>query len=259
MNDIEIFSNTGIEKSIIDKVVSRLPEYRRGSGEIGHSTSQHSYSLQTMNMISDSPMSRLKQCLAQIHKRFQALRESHFIVENHKLEIASLMDKTDAKSILRIDELRGLVFEIRNGMIQSFKQISMFQDMYDSILENNNIPKDWTEKDFEKQEMSNMVKSSFRIGIQDLTAYDRISRAAVEYWEQLGIHPQTAEKLTRNYLFTVNEIVESGKIVSINVMYEFLDSMVELFGECYKLALKRIGLNDVGGEGFIAQGVNKPR
>ena len=64
-------------------------------------------------------------------------------------------------------------------------------------------------KDFEKQEIANMVRSSFRLAIQDLSAGGRVSKAVVEYWEQLGIHPQLAETRTRSYLVLIQEKINS--------------------------------------------------
>ena len=45
----------GLERKNYEKVIERLPEYVRASTVCGNSTSQSSYSLQTMSMISDSP------------------------------------------------------------------------------------------------------------------------------------------------------------------------------------------------------------
>jgi hypothetical protein len=70
-------------------------------------------------------------------------------------------------------------------------------------MKNNNIPENWTEKDYEKQEIAHMVRSSFRIAIQDLSAIGRVSKAAVEYWEQLGIHPQIG-RTTYEGIFVTN-------------------------------------------------------
>ena len=79
MSNIELFKKVTdlvtLEKGQIEKIISRLPEYKRGSSIIGHSTSQSSYSLQTMQMISDSPLSRMKQCLAQIDKKYKAIQD----------------------------------------------------------------------------------------------------------------------------------------------------------------------------------------
>jgi len=135
----------------------------------------------------------------------------------------------------------------------------MFQDMYDSIKKNNNIPDNWSEKDFEAQEISHMVRSSFRIAIQDLSSSGRIGKAAVEYWEQLGIHPQLAETRTREYLVTIQNKINNSEPITINDMYDFLDKMAEEFKDSYKDALTRIGLDELGSEGFMAEGVTKPQ
>ena len=165
MNDITIFNSipelVTLDKKQVAKITARLPEYHRGKALIGHSTSQTSYSLQTMNMICDSPLSRMKQCLAQIGKKYEALREAYFKIEGHKLEIKELENNRDEKSQLRIKELDSLISTISISMENALRQIGMFQDMYDSIKENNNIPDNWTEADFEKQEIENMIRRAF--------------------------------------------------------------------------------------------------
>jgi hypothetical protein len=135
-------------------------------------------------------------------------------------------------------------------MGNSLREIGMFQDFYESIRIANNIPEVWTEHDYEKQEIANMVRRSFRIGIQNISNSGSVSVAAVEYWEQLGIHPQSAEAHCRNYLQQVDNIIKEGKEPDVRVMYEFLDGMAERFKDSYKFALDRIGLKELGSEEF---------
>ena len=263
MNDITIFNSipelATLDKQQVAKITSRLPEYHRGKALIGHSTSQTSYSLQTMNMISDSPLSRMKQCLAQIGKKYEALREAYFKVEEHKLEIKEMVKNKDEKSQLRVRELESLIESISISMENALREIGMFQNMYDSIKEKNNIPDNWSEKDFENQEIEHMIKSSFRLAIQDLSSSGRVSKAVVEYWEQLGIHPQVGEIRARNYLVIIQNKINNAEQVTITDMYEFLDAMVQEFGQEYKKALERIGLTELGSEEFMAKGVTKPQ
>ena len=255
MNDVENFTGSTnfitLNKNQIDKINSRLPEYHRGNSIIGHSTSQTSYSLQTMQMISDSPLSRMKQCLAQIDQKYKALQEAYYKIENKKLVIKKLSNNNDDESRLKIREEHSIIKTISVSMENSLRQIGMFQDMYDSIMKNNNIPKNWTEKDYESQEISHMVKASFRLAIQDLSATGRVSKAVVEYWEQLGIHPQLAENKTRNYLLLTQEKINNFSNVTIKDMYEFLDKMVDEFKNSHKYALSRMGLNELGSIDFI--------
>ena len=84
MNEIKLksFSDNlpvkAITKNQLEKIESRLPELYRAKAIIGHSTSQASYALQTLTMLDDSPMSRMKQCLSNIEHKYQAVRESYF-------------------------------------------------------------------------------------------------------------------------------------------------------------------------------------
>lgn len=265
MPDIEIFNDEcnfdTIPKEQLEKIKTRLPEYHRATALIGHSTSQSSYSLQTMQMISDSPLSRMKQCLAQIDKRYKALQEAYFKIENKKLRIKTLEKNASEYSKLRIRQLNSEISADSVLMETALRQIGMFQDMYASIMKNNNIPENWIEKDFEKQEISRMIKSSFRLGIQDIMSTGRITRATSEYWEQIGILPHAGESLTIGYCTNtqnlVNESLKSGKVPDVKIMYVFLDKMAETFKDSYKLALKRIGLDTIGSEQFMAQGQTK--
>jgi len=256
LNEIKLktFSDNLPAKSItkdqLAKIESRLPELHRAKAIIGHSTSQASYALQTLNMLDDSPMSRMKQCLSNIEHKYQAVREAYFNIEKKKLENKDLRNNKDEASRLKIRENETTIESIQNGMGNSLREIGMFQDMYEAIRKSNNIPEVWTEHDYEKQEIANMVRRSFRIGIQSLSNGHSVSIAAVEFWEQLGIHPQSAEAHCRNYLGQVDKIIKEGKEPDVRVMYEFLDGMAERFKDSYKFALDRIGLKELGSEEF---------
>jgi hypothetical protein len=263
MYDIKIFKQVTdivtLDEKQIAKITSRLPEYKRGSSLIGHGTSQSSYSLQTMQMISDSPLSRMKQCLAQIDKKYKAIQEAYYSIEKKKLTIEKLREQTDSDSRLTVQESTSQIESITMSMNAALREIGMFQDMYDSIKKNNNIPDNWTEKDYELQEISHMVKASFRLAIQDLSASGRVGKGCVEYWEQLGIHPQLAESKTRTYLVLIQEKINNSATVTIRDMYEFLDKMAFEFKDSYQDALTRIGLDELGSEEFMAKGQTKPQ
>ena len=256
MNEIQLktFSDNlpsqTITKNQLEKIESRLPELHRAKAIIGHSTSQASYALQTLNMLDDSPMSRMKQCLSNIEHKYQAVREAYFNIEKKKLEIKDLKNNKDELSRLKIRENETSIESIQNGMGNALREVGMFQDFYENIRKANNIPLQWNEHDFEKQEIANMVRKSFRLGIQTISHSHSVSIAAVEFWEQLGIHPQSAEAHCRNYLNQVQKIISDGKEPDIRVMYEFLDGMAEKFKDSYKFALDRIGLKELGSEDF---------
>ena len=256
MNEIQLktFSNdlpvTAITKNQLEKIESRLPELFRAKTHIGHSHSQASSALCTLTMIDASPLSQMKQCLSKIEHKYQAVREAYFDIEKKKLENKDLRSNKDELSRLKIRENNTIIESIQNGMGNSLREIGMFQDYYESIRKSNNIPEIWNEHDYEKQEIANMIRRSFRIGIQSISSSGAISIAGVEFWEQLGIHPQSAEAHCRNYLQQVDNIIKEGKEPDVRVMYEFLDGMAEKFKDSYKFALDRIGLKELGSEEF---------
>jgi len=258
MNEIKLktFSDNlpvkAITKNQLEKIESRLPELYRVKAIIGHSHSQASYTLQTLTMLDDSPMSRMKQCISNIEHKYQAVREAYFAIEKIKLEIKELQSNKPVSELsrLKIREKETGMESTQNSMGNALREIGMFQDMYEAIRKSNNIPEVWTEHDYEKQEVANMVRRSFRIGIQNISSGGRVSVASVEFWEQLGIHPQSAEAHCRNYLQQVDKIIKEGKEPDVRVMYEFLDGMAERFKDSYKFALDRIGLKELGSEEF---------
>jgi len=258
MNEIQLKTFSGdlpaaaITKNQLEKIEIRLPELFRAKAIIGHSHSQASYALQTLTMLDDSSFSRMKQCLSNIEHKYQAVREAYFDIEKKKLEIKDLRNNKNELSKLKIKENETIIESIQNGMGNALREIGLFQDMYEAIRKSNNIPLQWNEHDYEKQEIANMVRRSFRIGIQSISNGHTVSIAAVEFWEQLGIHPQTAEAHIRNYLQQVENIIKDGKEPSVTVMYEFLDGMAERFKDSYKFALDRIGLKELGSEDFRA-------
>ena len=248
----KFYSISSLDEEQIEKIKSRLPEFKRGKSMIGHSTSQTSYSLQTMQMLSDSPLSRMKQCLAQINKRYEALTEVYYKMEKKKLALKRLENNTDANSRLTVEQYKTQLESIGISFNSSLKELGMFQDLYDSIKRNNNIPDNWSEKDYEKQEIENMIRMAFRLGIQDLASAGRTSKSFVEYMEQIGIHHQVAETKIREYLNTTQIRINNMEKVSIKDMYYFLDEMTQEFKDSYQIALQRIGLDVIGSDTFVA-------
>jgi len=237
LNDIELIENleiTSINKDQLIKIKKRLPEYHRVKKIIGHSKSQAQYTLLTLQMITDSPMSRMKQCIA------------YYDIEKRKDNFKNLSE-------IEKRETESIIISLQDSMGNALRGLGLFQDFYEAIRINNKIPVNWNESDYEKQEIANMVRHSFRLGIQELSAHASVSKSAVEYWEQLGIHPQIAETDCRKYLNMVHDMITKDKEVTIKIMYEFLDAMAFKFKDSYKFALDRIGLKELGSEDFRAE------
>ena len=125
------------------------------------------------------------------------------------------------------------------------KEIGMYQDIYEQIRTSHNIPVNWDEEDYEKTEIDHALRMGFRQAIQNLMSSGRIAISTVEYWEQFGVHPMVGEKLTKDYLGSVEAEMKGGKLPSVVSMHKFLDSMVETFKDEHKHSLTRIGVDAI--------------
>lgn len=253
-NDIESFLDKidldlNVNNSQIDKIKSRLPEYINASKKIGHSHSQSQYALLTLNLISDSPFSRMKQCITQIHHKYNALQEAYFKIKYLKEELKT------CQYPIRKEEIATQINGFSVSMSSALREIGLFQDMYESLRKNNNIPVDWTEQDYEEQEIPRMIRSCFRLAIQNLMSHDHLSQSCVEYAEQLGIHPYTVWSESEKYFKRLQKC--DNDTIDINHLYNFYDKMVLKYGNEHKKALNRMGLDELGSKEFLSEILKK--
>tara|TARA_B100000029_G_scaffold275204_1_gene269949 strand:- start:532 stop:1368 length:837 start_codon:yes stop_codon:yes gene_type:complete len=247
----DLIPNTSISQEALTKICNRLPELERAKGAVGRTNSQTTSTLMTMTMLADSPYRQLKQCLAQIDSKRNALTEAHFNTQKALVKIKNWEEKGDELSLIKAQEAKVGMEQMRSGVENAMKEIGMYQDIYDNIRDANNIPEDWDEADFESSEIANAIRMSFRQAIQNLMSSDRIAISTVEYWEQFGVHPMVGEKLTRQYMNTVRDELNENKFPSVQSMHLFLEQMVETFKNEHQHSLKRMGLEKIVNEDYI--------
>lgn len=241
----DLLGGSSISAKGLQKICDRLPELNRAKRVVGRKNSQTTSTLMTMTMLADSPYRQMKQCLAQIDKKRNALIDTHFTVKKNKVKIKMWLEEDTELSRVEAEEAsvnnEGMKISCENSM----KEIGMFQDIYDQIRISHNIPVDWDEADFEKQEIDHALRMGFRQAIQNLMSTGRIAISTVEYWEQFGVHPMVGEKLTRDYLSGIEKELNEDKLPSVVSMHKFLDHMVETFKDEHKHSLTRIGVDAI--------------
>ena len=240
-----MLNGSSISNEGLQKICDRLPELNRAKRAVGRKNSQTTATLMTMTMIADSPYRQMKQCLSQIDNKRNALIEAHFKTKKNKVKIERWEKSGDALDAVEAEEARSQVEQMRSSAENAMKEIGMYQDIYEQIRTSHNIPIDWDEEDYEKTEIDNALRMSFRQAIQNLMSSGRIAISTVEYWEQFGVHPMVGEKLTRDYLASVDAELKENKLPSVVSMHKFLDQMVETFKDEYKHSLTRIGVDAI--------------
>ena len=229
----------------IAKIRKRMVEMDRANQSLGRKNTQTTNQLMTLTMLTESPYRMMRQCLTQIEKKRQAVEEAHFNTMTNRVKIKDLRVKGDELSMIEAAKMehgehRNLIY-----IEGALKEIAVFQEAYDEIRKNHNIPENWDERDAELAEIRHHLRQAFRQSHRDMILQGTITQGNAEYLEQYGVHLQTARNVIAKYIATCEKLIEEGDVPNINHLYEFLDRVVEIFGNEYKHVMAHIGLDDL--------------
>ena len=230
----------------MQKITERMVEIERANNSLGRRNTQTTNQLMTLTMLTDSPYRRLRQILAQIENKTGALRENFFSHQKLKLEIKEWEEENTPLSRIKIAEARAGMASGKKYIEGALKEIGIFQDAYEEIRKNNNIPEDWDEEDAENDEIKHHIRQAFRQSHRDMVLTGSITQGNAEYLEQYGIHLQTARRVIKIYIDDSEKLMdESNKMPTIDNLYEFLDKCVEMFGQEYIKVMNHIGIKEL--------------
>jgi len=229
----------------IAKINERMVEIDRANNTTGRKNTQHTNQLMTLTMLTDSPYRRLRQCLAQIEDRRVAIEGNLYELKKGEIAFRELEQKDDELSILKCAWQKYQLKRSRTYIEGALKELAVFQEAYEEIRKNNNIPEFWDEEDAENDEARHHIRQVFRQAFRDTQLTGHISQGNAEYLEQWGIHLQTAEALVKQYLHKTEKMISEGRMPTIDHLYEFLDNCADLFENEYMKVMKRIGLDKI--------------
>ena len=240
------------------KISERMVEMERANNSLGRRNTQATNQLMTLPMLTDSPYRRLRQILAQIENKNNALRDHYFKYQKLQVEIKEWEEEDTELSSIKTAEAKAGMESGKKYIEGALKEIGIFQDAYEEIRQNNNIPILWDEEDAEQDEIRHHIRQAFRQSHRDMILTGTITQGNAEYLEQYGIHLQTARNVIGKYISTCEELIEEGKMPNIDHLYEFLDNCVEVFGEEYIKVMNHIGIKElVRSEWLFKNNVNK--
>ena len=229
----------------IAKIRERMVEMDRANQSLGRKNTQTTNQLMTLTMLTESPYRMMRQCLTQIEKKRTAVEEAHFTAMTNKVKIKDLRVKGDELSMIEAAQIEHGQSRHMIYIEGALKEIAVFQEAYDEIRKNHSIPENWDERDAELAEIRHHLRQAFRQSHRDMILHGTITQGNAEYLEQYGVHLQTARNVIAKYIVTCEELIEKGEVPNINHLYEFLDKVVEIFGNEYKHVMAHIGLDDL--------------
>ena len=264
MNELVAIQNniTGLPTITKEKMAlinERQVEIERAKQTLGRKNTQTTNQLMTLAMLTDSPYRRLKQCITQIESRKRALQSAYFGYRKTEIEIREWEEKGDELSLINIQEANEHIEESKIYIDGALKELAVFQEAYEEIRINNNIPVLWDEEDAEMDEIRHHIRQAFRQSHRDMILTGTITQGNAEYLEQYGIHLQTARNVIGQYIAGVEEMIsKDSKMPNIDHLYEFFDKCVEVFSEEYIKVMNHIGIKDlVRSEWLFKNNINR--
>ena len=229
----------------IKTISTRMVEMDRANQTTGRKNTQTTNQLMTLTMLTDSPYRRLRQCLVQIDKSRGAIEHAYWADLRAQMRIQEWEQEDSEEARINIAEYYWNQENSKTSVEGALKEIAIFQEAYEEIRKANNIPEDWDEENAELDEIRHHLRQAFRQAHRDMTLTGSITQGNAEYLEQYGVHLQTARSVISKYIAHCEQQLEEGNVPNINSLYEFLDSVVEIFGDEFHHVLKHIGLDGI--------------
>ena len=246
IKQFETLPFAALDRQALARIDQGMVEVDRAIKSFGRKNSQTTAKLMSLTMLSEGPIRRLRQCLAEIDKRRQALVENAFLLRELDLDLQDLQAEAVTSRIrIQIERKQWQKSETIRLMEGSLKDIAALQDAYTQIRVAHGIREDWDESDFEAAEVKAHVMSAFRLAYSDVMTHGRLSAASVEYLQQFGIHPAAAHNEVSAYVQQCDDLRKDGRSPMITHFHAWLEFMAQSFGEEYKKAMAHIGIENL--------------
>lgn len=222
-----------------------MPEIRRATSNFGRQNSQTTSRLMSLTMLTaGNPYRVLRQCLAEIDKKRNALCEAHYEIKINNIKATRLSQTGDEINILKAEKLNLKTANSQTMIEGALKDIASYIDAYDQIRDANNIRPDWDELDFERAEVEHHLRTVFQHGYRDVMMSGRLGAGTLEYSEQFGLHPQVLLNEVGLYVKTVANI-DIGEKIDSQHLHDWMTAMAEKYKTCPENAAKQLGLQSI--------------
>ena len=239
------FSLESFDNKALARIEQGMLEVRRATKAFGRHGTQTMNKLMTLTMLSHSPYRTLRQCLAEIEKRKKAVQEAIFNLRKDKIKAERFRASGDDLDLIEAEQLELKIAESQLYVEGALKDIASFQESYTQVRDAHNIPEDWDESDFEKAEIEHHVKEAFLHAYRDIMSHKSLGMGTLEYLDQFGIHPYTAQHEVMAYISSFEEARKQGRFPSIKNLYAWLDNMCDKYKNEYTASMERIGITEL--------------
>jgi hypothetical protein len=230
-------------------MAKNMPEIDRATTAFGKHQSQFMNFIMTVSAL--TPERNMRQILAEIERKREALRENeskikHQIIEHEekRFELQRLIDRlaglheTDEEYLplqFKIAHLKVDIEKIESDLASArlyyeaaLKDVYSYQQAYNEIAEKYDM-KNWDEEDFEQNEERYHIMKAFEQAFSFALQYGFIDAGNQEYFKQLGINPIQAQVDIMTYVQDVQATLSENQNANIGIesFHNFLRSMAD--------------------------------
>jgi len=273
--DEKLFQLKTLSSEDLTKIANFMPEVNRATNAFGKTQSQFMNNIMTIS--SFGIYRNLRQVMSEVERRRSALKENVFKMKKQMIELmekkeqlTKLMSENNSENKYKITLLQVEIEELESNTLDArlyiegaLKTIYAYELAYEDMMKNNNVPKDWDEKNFEEDEERHHITKAFQQAHADMISTGRIGQGNHEYMWQCGINPQSAWNDLTTYINEENqkyaESAKSGVLsdspepkLEIDSFIKFLNDMYDKYKGSSRKILKMKGIN---GDGYYDEAV----
>jgi len=264
----EAFQLKTITQEHLAEMAKNMPEIDRATTAFGKHQSQFMNFIMTVSAL--TPERNMRQILAEIERKREALRENeskikHQIIEHEekRFELGKLLDEL-AETEPDCDDFIMLQFKIAHLKVDiekiesdlasarlyyesALKDIYSYQQAYNDISEKYDLA-NWDEEDFERNEERYHIMKAFEQAFSFALQYGFIDAGNQEYFKQLGINPLQAQADIMSYVATTQQAIEQFNNANLGIesFHNFLRAMADKYEGCSRAVLEVKGINPKG-------------
>lgn len=248
----EDFSMVTIDDARMNEIAERMGEINRGLNAFSKTNTQ--FVSLGLTLSEATPERNIRQIHAQIESKRGALSDAQFRLlkqqndlKRKMLRKAEILESevgkgkkypTEAHKDLDIERIEIDIEEIKSKMVdgrvhveQAIKEIGMYQDAYDDIVEHFGL-QNWDEVDMENADITYNLRRCFFQSLRSCRQIGHINEPNQEWLEQLGINPSFVQFEMLQFLATERTVMEemvekkAGFGDDMTAVEEFVDHLV---------------------------------
>jgi hypothetical protein len=223
----ENFAMVTINDERMQQIASRMDEINRGLNAFGKTNTQ--FVALGLTLSEATPERNIRQIHAQLESKRGALSEAQFrllkqqndlkrkmlrrqeiletpLGDGKKYPNESYRDLDVERIEIDIEELKSKMVDGRVHIEQAIKEIGMYQDAYDDIVESFGL-QNWDEVDMEHADVEYNLKRCFLQSLRSCRQIGHINEPNQEWLEQLGINPSFVQYEMQSFLETERKVM----------------------------------------------------